>query len=84
MDRDMARLFLLVGCSAVSGLVYSVPDDSSAPTLLEEVVVEQPGVPGTELPLGTGISGEALKTAPGSSGDPLRTLQAIPGMVFVG
>lgn len=57
-------------------------DEPSDVTELSEVIIEQEGEPESDLPLGTGISGESLRTVPGSGGDPLRGLQSLPGMTF--
>ena len=74
---------LLIMVTLASTISFSaLSQETDDPTLLDEIVVDNPGEPETENPLGIGISGDTLKSTPGSAGDPLRSLQSLPGMNF--
>jgi len=80
----LLRIVCLWGFAVSSLPVAAQSDTEDEVTRLQSVVVgEQDSEPESELPLGTGISGDTLKSTAGSAGDPLRTVQALPGMAYV-
>lgn len=66
----------------ILSLVITGSAGAAGVTELDEVLIEAVGEPETDLPLGTGISGETLRRIPGSAGDPIKGLQSLPGMTF--